>query len=267
MTGRLAGRDGPRVRPAGPGRTRSRLVAALAGAVVGLAAATTSGAVPPGGASPDTPGTASSVSPRDITPGSSISFQVSGFPPGESVNIKIDDGDYCGEAAVHGACVVHIQQIAADGTVSGSVPVPADLPPGAHWLRYLATEQFTDANGNAGTRGYTLRGGSDFTVVAAGGTPGPDPEGTPAGGSPPGAGTAETAPPPVTDSPAAGAVSASASGQPEATPSGVAVVRVATDGGLDGNVLLWAILGVASLAAIGGIVVQLVRRRSRPDSG
>ncbi|MFY1634978.1 hypothetical protein ACN27F_17185 [Solwaraspora sp. WMMB335] len=261
MTGAVAARDDARVRRAGrrcrasaswSRRTRRGLVAALAGTVVGIVAATPSSAVPPGGASPDTPGTASSVAPRDVVPGTSISWKVSGFPPGESVHIKIDDGDYCGEAAVHGACVVHIQQIAADGTASGSLPIPADLTHGAHWLRYLATEQFTDANGTVGTRGYTLRGGSDFAVVAAGATPGPDSGGSPATGGSPAAGGTPTAQP---------------GGQPTATASGVAVVRVATDGGLDGNALLWAILGVALLAAVGGVVAHLVRRRSRPDPG
>lgn len=125
-------------------------------------------AIPDGGASPDTPGTSSSVSPKSLQAGQTISFTVRGFPAGELLNIKIDDGLFCSESGTHGACVVHQQRIPGNGVVSGSLTLPGDLKPGKHWLRYLASEELTDAQGNyLGVKGYTLRGGSDFTIVAA----------------------------------------------------------------------------------------------------
>lgn len=147
-------------------RRRSAGAAALlvlALAVSGsLAASAPAHAIPAGGASPDTPGTASSVSPGQIPVGGVISFSVSGYPAGDTVWIKIDDGTgYCGVGAVYGACVVHKQAIDGAGNASGSFQLPPDLPPGAHWLRFLAS----DAGGGA----YTRRGGADFVVVAGAG--------------------------------------------------------------------------------------------------
>ncbi|MQW75271.1 hypothetical protein GHK92_05235 [Nocardioides sp. dk4132] len=149
-----------------------RLLAAglLAALLGGAGAVTPSGvavAIPGGGAGADTPGTSASVSPRQVGAGGVLSFRVSGFPGGETLYVKIDDGQSCSAASVHGACVVHQQAIPASGSVSGSFTVPRDLAPGEHWLRFLASEEVTDATGGyAGTKGYTSRGASDFTVVA-----------------------------------------------------------------------------------------------------
>lgn len=135
-------------------------------ALVALAAP--AGAIPPGGADPDTPGTSATVSPRVLEAGDTISFRVTGFPAGEIVSIKIDDGEFCSEAGVHGACVVSQLRIPGSGTVSGSLVLPGDLAVGEHWLRFLASEEVRTADGDyAGVKGYTARGDSDFEVTVA----------------------------------------------------------------------------------------------------
>lgn len=132
-----------------------------------LAVAAPASAIPDDGAGPDTPGTSASVSPKTLRAGETIRFTLSGFPAGEVAYVKIDDGVFCSESGVHGACVVHQQRIGADGRVAGSFTLPDDLEPGPHWLRFLASEEMTDAQGNyLGVKGYTRRGGADFTVVA-----------------------------------------------------------------------------------------------------
>lgn len=141
--------------------------ALLAVLVVSLALAGPAAAIPDDGAGPDTPGTSASVSPKTLRAGETIRFTLSGFPAGEVAYVKIDDGVFCSESGVHGACVVHQQRIGADGRVAGSFTLPDDLEPGPHWLRFLASEEMTDAQGNyLGVKGYTRRGGADFTVVA-----------------------------------------------------------------------------------------------------
>ncbi len=132
-------------------------------------------AIPPDGAGPDTPGTGASVSPRTLRAGEVLSFSVTGFPAGETVYIKIDDGQQCDSAAVHGACVYHRQAIDSRGRASGSFVLPAELATGAHWLRFLASAELLDADGNyLGVEGYTRRGGADFTVTAGEAAPRPD---------------------------------------------------------------------------------------------
>lgn len=144
------------------------LLAALLAALALVLVGTGAHAIPPDGAGADTPGTSASVSPRTLAPGATIRFTLSGFPAGEVVYVKIDDGTECDAAAVHGACVYHQQRIGSSGSVSGSFEVPTGLKPGAHWLRFLASEEMTDKDGTyLGVKGYTHRGGTDFTVVAA----------------------------------------------------------------------------------------------------
>lgn len=142
---------------------RISLAAVLSGAVV--ATAFPAAALPPGGASADTPGTSTSVSPRTVEQCGTLNWNVAGFPAGETVHIKIDDGDGT-DQATHGAGVVQTQRIGSGGTASGSLQIPCNMAPGGHWLRYLAT-------GGENNLGYTARAGSDFTVVArAGGNAG-----------------------------------------------------------------------------------------------
>ncbi|WP_159501308.1 hypothetical protein [Microbacterium sp. 18062] len=152
---------------------RSRLAAALLAAGVTLAVllpAAPAAAIPPDGAGPDTPGTSASVSPRTLEPCQTIGFTVSGYPGGETLYVKIDDGIGYGGESVQGGGVWYMQAIPASGTVSGSFELPCGIAAGSHWLRFLASEEIRDADGAyQGVIGYTRRGGSDFTVVAASG--------------------------------------------------------------------------------------------------
>ena len=152
-------------------RRHSGLVAA--GALVGvLMTAVPAAALPPDGAGSDTPGTSSSVSPSTLEPCQTLSFTVSGFPAGETVYVKIDDGVGYGDTSVQGSGVVHMQAIPSSGTVNGSFALPCSITPGTHWLRYLATQYVDHNNPGAGTIGFTNRGNSTFTVVAAGSSSG-----------------------------------------------------------------------------------------------
>ncbi len=146
-----------------------RLGTVLAAALLaGGIAASPAFALPPDGAGADTPGTSASVSPTSLTAGATLAFTLSGFPAGETVYVKIDDGVGYGDASVQGSGVVHQQAVPSSGTVSGSFQLPAGITAGAHWLRFLASKELTDANGAyLGVEGYTHRGGTDFTVVAA----------------------------------------------------------------------------------------------------
>lgn len=154
-------------------------------------------AVPSGGPSPDTPGTSATVSPRSLQAGGTVSYRITGFPGGEIVYIKIDDGRFCSQSGVHGACVVQQQRIPASGTVTGSLVLPSDLSTGRHWLRFLASKEMYAADGAyEGVKGFTLRGNSDFTVTAGSTSPGTTNDGSTAT-SEPGA-VATTAPPGTT---------------------------------------------------------------------
>lgn len=152
-------------------RARPAIVAAsaLAAAIaVLLGAVAPAAAIPPGGASPDTPGTASVVWPTVLAPGETIFFEVTGYPAGETLNVKIDDGLGYSDTDEAGSGVVHLQAIRSDGTVSGSLVLPDDIAEGEHWLRFLASEPILDDVGEQiGVNGYTRRGGADFTVVSA----------------------------------------------------------------------------------------------------
>ncbi|MFW0154614.1 plasmid partitioning protein [Rothia sp. P6271] len=132
-------------------------------------------ALPPGGASPNTPGTSSTVSPTTVRAGDTVSFTVSGFPAHEQVRVKVDDGAACPRDAAQGACVVHQQKSDGNGNVRGSFLLPRDLEEGEHTLRFLATEVIRNASGEQqGTKGYSNQS-PVFTVVgvnenSAGGT-------------------------------------------------------------------------------------------------
>lgn len=139
----------------------------IAGLAVLIGSAAGAGAIPPGGASPDTAGTSASVSPATLSPGDRISFTVRGFPAGETLYIKIDDGKNCADTT-QGGCVFHQQAIPSSGVVSGAFDLPDSISVGKHWLRFLASEQIFNADGSfKGVKGYTRRGGGEFTIVAA----------------------------------------------------------------------------------------------------
>ncbi|MET0931683.1 MAG: hypothetical protein ABWX74_19335 [Aeromicrobium sp.] len=146
----------------------TRIARGLAATVAILVcSAVPASALPPGGAGSDTPGTSASVSPKSLAAGAVIRFTISGFPAGETVYIKIDDGSSCSVDAAQGACVYHSQKLNSRGSASGSFTLPADLAPGPHWLRFLASKEILDSEGAfQGTEGYTRRGGADFAVVA-----------------------------------------------------------------------------------------------------
>lgn len=140
---------------------------AAATLVLGLGVGTAS-ALPPGGAKASTPGTSSTVS-SSVSEHGVISFSVSGFPANTVVSVKVDDGDLCPSDAAQGACVVHQQKTDGNGNVSGSFVLP-DVGTGTHTLRFLATGEKRDKDGNyLGTEAYTNRS-PEFTVVGEGGS-------------------------------------------------------------------------------------------------
>ncbi|MDO4909361.1 MAG: hypothetical protein Q3962_05880 [Corynebacterium sp.] len=143
-------------------------IAALGGAIFLAGVSAFSGgtamALPPGGASSDTPGTSSYVSPTSLKACETLSYSVSGFPAGQIVYIKIDDGSASsGDQSIQGQGVVAQQRIDSSGTAAGSFSLPCDLAPGDHWLRYLAAE----SSSAGGTIGYSNRGDSNFTIVSS----------------------------------------------------------------------------------------------------
>jgi hypothetical protein len=112
--------------------------------------------IPPGGASPDTPGTYAEVYPKELQPGATIQFSVSGYPAGEVLNIKIDDGAGYSDGTQAGTGVVHTQVIGSNGSTSGSLRLPSDISEGWHWLRFLASQQVE----GKGVLGFTNGAGS-----------------------------------------------------------------------------------------------------------
>ena len=83
-------------------------------------------AIPPGGASENTPGTSSTVSPH-VTPGGVVNFTLTGFPENTQVTVKLDDDG-----------VVHRQTTDSKGNLNGSF-VLSNAGSGDHTLRFLAT--------------------------------------------------------------------------------------------------------------------------------
>nr|QIE08590.1 hypothetical protein [Streptomyces sp.] len=79
-----------------------------------------------------------------VATGGKVSFRVTGFPAGQQLTVKLDDSEIIGQWA---------NGIGADGSMSGTVTVPADATKGAHWLRFLAPNPST-----------SLR--ADFTVTS-----------------------------------------------------------------------------------------------------
>ena len=121
----------------------------------------------------DSPGTGASVSAKTAQAGQQISFTATGFPAGATVYVQLDDGATHWDSSLPGKSILH-KKVPASGKVSGSVVLPANVAPGAHWLRFNATA----ADPNGGSQQITCRGDSDFTVVA--------PQGEGGGGGQPG---------------------------------------------------------------------------------
>ncbi|WP_327178944.1 hypothetical protein OG599_29170 [Streptomyces sp. NBC_01335] len=111
-----------------------------------------------------TGGTATSATSATITAGSSVaaggkvSFRLTGYPAGQQITVKFDDDEIIGQWP---------DGIAADGTFSGTVTVPATATKGAHWLRFLAPNPSTSTKAD-----FTVTSGADTsaTTSGAGGT-------------------------------------------------------------------------------------------------
>lgn len=256
----------------------------VAGAIaVGLSllAAGPAQALPPGGAGPDTPGTHSSVSPGTITVGGTIRFTVTGYPAGETINVKIDDGQGYSDQTVQGAGVVYQQKIAADGSVSGSFALPSFVGPGTHWLRFLASQEFTDSQGNVGVNGFTNHS-PNFTVVAAssggsggsgsggsgGSGSGGSSGGSGAGGSTtvvPGSGVVTAKPDPGAAESATPSPSSTPSEDPSSTPNAVALANDDSGPSSGGGFPFLGVGIFAIVLIVGGIGLWLLLRR-RPTA-
>ncbi|MFD6534032.1 hypothetical protein ACFWEE_28875, partial [Streptomyces sp. NPDC060184] len=126
---------------------------------------TGTGGTSTGGSSTDgsgssTDGTATSATSATITAGSSVaaggkvSFRLTGYPAGQQITVKFDDGEIIGQWP---------GGIAADGTFSGTVTVPATATKGAHWLRFLAPNPSTSTKA-----GFTVTSGADASATASG---------------------------------------------------------------------------------------------------
>mgnify|MGYP000928338366 CR=1 FL=1 len=110
----------------------------------------------------DSPGTEASVTTKTVQAGQQVSFTATGFPAGATVYVQLDDGATHWDSSLPGRSILH-KKVPSSGKVSGSVVLPANVAPGAHWLRFNATT----ADPNGGPQQITCRGDSDFTVVAA----------------------------------------------------------------------------------------------------
>ena len=99
-------------------------------------------AIPPGGASENTPGTSSTVSPH-VTPGGVVNFTLTGFPENTQVTVKLDDDG-----------VVHRQTTDSKGNLNGSF-VLSNAGSGDHTLRFLATGGGGGKDANGRNKGNT----------------------------------------------------------------------------------------------------------------
>lgn len=149
-------------------RSMTALAAAALVALAGLGIGSAAQALPPDGPGAESKGTSSRVWPTTVKAGDTLNFEVSGYPANETVYIKIDDGNMCTDSS-HGACVYAMQKLDGKGSGQGSIVVPK-LSKGGHWLRMLATGDVFDkkTGKKIGYKGYTRRGGNDFTVVGGG---------------------------------------------------------------------------------------------------
>ncbi|NHC14131.1 alpha-2-macroglobulin family protein [Motilibacter deserti] len=110
-------------------------------------ASPTATASPIASASPSaTPAAASAtLGKTSVAAGGELTFSVSRFPAGQTLTVKLDDN-----------AILKTFAIGANGSVNGSVTVPAGTKAGAHWLRFLAANPSTSVKSE------------NFTVTAAG---------------------------------------------------------------------------------------------------
>ncbi|WP_328718447.1 hypothetical protein OHT52_02500 [Streptomyces sp. NBC_00247] len=120
---------------------------------------TSTGGGSTGGSSTGGTGSSSATS-ATITAGSSVaaggkvSFRLTGFPAGQQITVKFDDSEIIGQWS---------GGIAADGSFSGSVTVPATATKGAHWLRFLAPNPSTSLKAD-----FTVTSGADASATTGG---------------------------------------------------------------------------------------------------
>ncbi|MCX5400828.1 hypothetical protein [Streptomyces sp. NBC_00102] len=150
----------------------------------------TGGAGSGGSTTGGTGSSSTSATSATITAGSSVaaggkvSFRLTGFPAGQQITVKLDDSEIIGQWP---------DGIAADGSFSGTVTVPATATKGAHWLRFLAPNPSTSmkadftvtsgADGAAatdGTGGTSATAGTGSTATDGSATPIPAATGAPA---------------------------------------------------------------------------------------
>ncbi|WP_405632053.1 hypothetical protein OG933_40325 [Streptomyces sp. NBC_00016] len=99
-----------------------------------------------------------------VTAGDKVAFGLSGFVEGQTVTVKLDDTSILTQFG---------KAVAADGTFSGSVTIPASTSAGAHWLRFLAPDPATSLKADLKvTAAATSGGGSDTGGSGTGGSSG-----------------------------------------------------------------------------------------------
>ncbi|PRQ10827.1 hypothetical protein C1Y63_09305 [Corynebacterium sp. 13CS0277] len=141
----------------------AKTTAAVAAAALSLTLATPALALPPTGeAKVDTEGTSVKLlngntysKPDNCT----IRFELSGWTPGMKFSAKVDKGQWAGgDQGVQGQGVWSEGIVEANGKATGSMDLcDKNVPEGKHYLRFV---------GNDGTKGFSTRGDSDFTVIA-----------------------------------------------------------------------------------------------------
>lgn len=111
----------------------------------------------------------------EVPAGGKVSFTLSGFVKGQGIAVKLDDGEILARWP---------DAVKADGTFSGTVTVPASVPAGTHWLRFLApapatslkaditVTSSTGSGSGGGSAGDSGSGGGTGSTGTAGGSSG-----------------------------------------------------------------------------------------------
>ncbi|MEU0126696.1 hypothetical protein [Streptomyces sp. NPDC006289] len=120
-----------------------------------------------GGGSGGTSSTSAAITAgSQVAAGGRVSFRVTGFPAGQQLTVKLDDSAIIGQWP---------NGIGADGSLSGTVTVPAGTTKGAHWLRFLAPNPSTSLRADfTVTSGGSAGGAAARAASTAGGSPGTD---------------------------------------------------------------------------------------------
>ncbi|MFE6186740.1 hypothetical protein ACFQ6U_20165 [Streptomyces sp. NPDC056465] len=111
-----------------------------------------------GGGSGGTSATSAAITAgSQVAGGGKVSFRVTGFPAGQQLTVKLDDAKIIGQWP---------DGIGADGSLTGTVTIPADAAKGAHWLRFLAPNPSTSLRA-----GFTVTSGTSAAQAAASTSP------------------------------------------------------------------------------------------------